>query len=172
MPKSGLQGKLPSLAPLSKLVRIDLNDNKLKGALVLPTSCSLKYVLLNSNGFGGAIPSFNGCAGLLKADLGSNAWGFDHATIPDFSGCKLVQFIDISGSFMEGSIPSFSKNVALHSLLLSLNSLTGKIPSFTATTQLKTLDLQANDDLNCAAFAAGKEHPAGCDVECGYAAAP
>jgi hypothetical protein len=166
LPDTGLNGTLPSLAALTKLVRIDLSTNKLKGTPEFPSPCSLKYVLFGSNFFQGTTPEPKGCADLLKYDVHMNLW----KDIPSFSAFKKIQYIDLSGALISGTIPSFSANTALTHVDLGGNGLGGKIPSFAACKKLVLLDLSANEDLrNCAQFAKDSTmHPANCDVECGF----
>jgi Leucine-rich repeat (LRR) protein len=67
-----------------------------------------------------------------------------HGTIPLFTKCERLQFLDLSSNELSGSIPSFSNCPNLLSIILNDNPLSGSLPSF-AKMPLTTLNIVRNN---------------------------
>jgi len=143
---SGLNttGNLPALSSLSKLVVLDLKNNKLTGAIpTLPTS--LAYLSLGQNNFNGALPSqIKDLTKLVVLDLGLNDMT---GVIPtEWSALVNLKYLYLYGNVLSGSIPTFITTFSkLEALALDYNQLTGIIPvGLGNMANLSKLTLQQN----------------------------
>ncbi|KAG0602969.1 hypothetical protein M758_10G054900 [Ceratodon purpureus] len=108
--------------PYSRLMVVDLSDNKFSGPILPPFPDTLTHVDFSGNAFTGAIPQELGQATGLKT-------------------------LDLSRNQLAGPIPAMPLLVSLSILRLSDNMLTGQIPSELLneqTPQLQEVDLSRN----------------------------
>lgn len=132
----------------SKLVQLNLSNNKLSGPL--PNSFSIfssaQFILLGGNRFCGLIPSsIGGLHQVVKLDLSDNA--FLGEIPPEISKCLHLTYLDLSQNNLSGSIPPEISSIRiLNYLNLSRNHLNQEIPkSIGSMRSLTTADFSFND---------------------------
>jgi len=143
---SGLNitGNFPALSSLSKLLVLELKNNKLTGTIpALPTS--LAYLSLGQNNFNGILPSqIKELTKLVVLDLGLNDL---IGIIPsEWSVLVNLKYLYLYGNVLSGSIPSFITSFSkLEALALDYNQLTGTVPvGLGSLANLTKLTLQQN----------------------------
>ncbi|KAF8393034.1 hypothetical protein HHK36_021275 [Tetracentron sinense] len=147
----GLSGVIPdtTIGKLSKLLNLDLSNNKITG---LPSDfwslgSSLKTLNLSCNHLYGFLSSNIGNFGVLeKLDLSCNNFSGE---IPEaISSLSSLQVLKLDQNAFEGSIPSgILKCQALVSINLSSNRLNGVVPAGfgAAFPNLRTFNLAVNE---------------------------
>ncbi|XP_006659469.2 DNA damage-repair/toleration protein DRT100-like [Oryza brachyantha] len=128
-----LTGQIPeSLAGLPDLHTLDLGNNRLDGSipcgLLLPSSPSLKVLILaNNGGLSGQIPDQFSGSQLFHVDLSRNSIT---GTLPPLP--QTVRYFSVAGNSMQGSLDdAFGNGSAptdLAFLDLSMNNFSGSIP--------------------------------------------
>ncbi|XP_010909830.2 uncharacterized protein [Elaeis guineensis] len=133
LPSLGLAGTIsPSIANLTFLRRLSLQENELKGSIPqeLGLGHRLRYLNLSLNSLEGQIPSSLGnCRQVITLDLHKNLL---NGQVPHELG-SLPQLIvlDIGWNNLTGGIPtSFTNLTSLDYLRLSSNRITGGIPTW------------------------------------------
>uniref|UniRef100_A0A175YM57 non-specific serine/threonine protein kinase n=1 Tax=Daucus carota subsp. sativus TaxID=79200 RepID=A0A175YM57_DAUCS len=123
--KNFLDGPLPEVGVLEKIVTIDLSDNRLSGNIPqwFESCNSLEKLFMAKNNFSGHIP-------VALAEV------------------KGLEVLDLSSNQLSGSIPpGIQKLEALQTLNLSFNDLEGKIPSLGVFGNMSNIHLEGNPNL-------------------------
>ncbi|XP_028792849.1 receptor-like protein EIX2 [Neltuma alba] len=136
-----------ALLPLERLYLHDCNLTSSIRSLQYANFSSLSYLGLDLNDFGHGLPNwlFNLSKDLSDLHLSQcNLRG----QIPDFSGCRNMDFLDLSNNKLEGSIPDWLGQLdGLSYLDLSYNSFNSSIPFniVNESSSLRYLDISSND---------------------------
>ncbi|GJN34728.1 hypothetical protein PR202_gb23419 [Eleusine coracana subsp. coracana] len=127
-----LTGPVPdSLAGLPDLHTLDLGNNRLDGAipagLLLPSSPSLKVLILaNNGGLSGEIPAQFAASQLFHVDLSRNAITGALPPLP-----PTLRYFSVAGNAMQGTLDGVFGNGSpadLAFLDISMNSFSGSVP--------------------------------------------
>lgn len=142
--QNDLTGDISSILKLPQLVRLFLNGNALFGSVRFEAYSRLMVVDLSDNKFSGSIlPPFPDS--LSHVDFSGNAFA---GPIPQELGQATgLKTLDLSRNRLAGPIPAMPLLVSLSILRLSDNMLTGQIPSELLndqTPQLQEVDLSRN----------------------------
>ncbi|WIA31462.1 hypothetical protein OEZ86_002357 [Tetradesmus obliquus] len=138
----GLTGPLPSLAPCSTLLYLDLSGHALSGPLPsLPQG--LQFLNLSSNGLSQQLPQLAGSPSLQYLDLSFNRFS---GVLEDMSVLPSLDWLDLSDNELTGPLPAFP--LAVRWIDLSNNQLAGalELPAVPADSErlLVLLNLSGN----------------------------
>ncbi|KAH6816890.1 hypothetical protein C2S51_000493 [Perilla frutescens var. frutescens] len=107
---------------------------------------NLLFLDLSYDNFGGPIPTTSNATKIQHIDLTMNK--FYNSSIPDWLyACTNLEFLSLSGSFLQGKISSAIANLtSLKTLNLGYNQLSGKIPrKITSLCRIQSLVLLGNE---------------------------
>ncbi len=137
---NNLQGTLPTLAALTFLKQLAVEDNLLKGTLSgLPTT--LEIFTGDRNQLSGPLTVVQTLTQLRQLNLSDNQFS---DALPDLSLLTRLEILNLNNNQLAGPIPDLRKLTQLKQLLLKDNHLAGAIPALTVA---DTLDLSGNDQL-------------------------
>lgn len=137
---SGTKKAIFSCPDWTKVTQFRIDDDICVSAI--PNFSKLSQITsaqLQSNGFSGALPSFNANTKLATFYTVMN--NTISGAIPSFSACTLLANFQIWYNQHSGTIPSFATNTALTTWMANHNYLSGSLPSFNACTLLTAFDV-------------------------------
>lgn len=139
---NNLSGTLPALAPLSKLMWINLFDNQLEGSLpALSGLAELRYFDVGRNQLSGAIPALAGLVKLEEFHAGENQLG---GSIPVLASLAALKVFDVHRNQIAGNLPVLTGLVTLVLFDASGNDIAGQIPSLAGLNVLEAFRVDNN----------------------------
>ncbi len=134
-----LTRRLPASISTGALVRLDLSNNEIAGAIPNMDTPNLGYFDLSSNRLESEIVDFR-LDNLFHLDLHNNLL---RGRLFEFAAMLSLQYMDLSSNQLVGDMPAFNMPRLSH-LALNSNQLSGNLRDYTGMPELQYLDLSSN----------------------------